>query len=528
MRTPIENGRNGGCDPDASVFLRLFVALFLALLLLGAGYDASEGINHYELAQNLLHTGTLGLNNPTSPVFSRGPDGRMYAMHEIGNALGMLPWIRVGNTATKLLNGRVPLDKVDRVSTFLVCLNGPIELAALVTIFFWMLIRYFGIPAGVGLGTSVALGFATMLLQYSKQVYDGMLLSVLLLGALACAMRYAQRPRLWLAALSGLLLGYGVITKIPAVFFIPAILVWLALSAWRASHDRGEVLKALGVACLPLLAAAIWQGYYNHLRTGSMWLPPVLVGRSAVYHSFVGGNFFVALTGVLLSPGKSIFLYSPPLLIGFLGWRAMLRERPREALMLMGFVLPFFIWQCSWNYWTGDWGWGPRYFLIVIAPLFLPAVFWLRDAPSRRRRLWMAVLVWGLVIQVAAVWNNWQYRFAVLVLSGHSEREMIWSPRFNLWVDAVLNVGRNLERMAGWREWDIVPGSSPLHTQAANTVNVWWANTPLASRAQIALLIGIFLLCVVDFLLWKAVSAACSGTRTPGARLSLEVPSVAP
>jgi hypothetical protein len=500
---PTISDQGRACELSPSRLLRLFMALFLALFLCAAGYDASEGVNHYDLAQNLVRNGTLGMKHTESTVFTRGPDGRMYAMHEIGNALTMVPWIVAGNAVSHLAGKRLKLDKADRLSAFLVCLNGPLELAAMATAFFWILVRRFRVSSAIAMQTCAALAFGTTLFPYSKLAYDGLLLSALLVGALACAWAYEEQPRLWLAALAGCFLGYGVITKIPAVFFIPAITWCLAAASWRAVSSRTELAKVLAAAGLPLLAAAIWQGYYNQLRTGHFWLPPVLTGHSAEYHTFRGAHFFTALAGVLVSPGKSIFLYSPPLLIGIAGWWLMYREHRGQALTLAGFVLPFFLWQCSWKYWTGDWGWGPRYFLIVVAPLMLPAAFWLKRATRARRLVWAAVLAWGFVIQTAAVWNNWEYRFAVLVQSGHTEAEMIWSPRYNLWVDAILNVGRNLERMAGQRAWDALPGSSPLHTQAVNTINVWWLNTPLSPRGQAVLLLGIVLLSLLDFFLWR-------------------------
>jgi hypothetical protein len=140
--------------------------------------------------------------------------------------------------------------------------------------------------------------------------------------------------------------------------------------------------------------------------------------------------------------------------------------------------------------------------------MLLPAAFWLKSATRTKRLLWDTVVAWGLVIQAAAVWNSWEHRFAIMVRSGHSEAEMIWSPRYNLWVDSVLNVGRNLERMAGLRAWDIIPGSSPLHTQAVNTINFWWLNTPLGTRGQTALLIGVVLLGLLDLFLWRTLLAS--------------------
>jgi len=515
-------------DLRAAHYLRLFLAVFLVLFLCGAGYDASEGVNHYDLAQNIVRTGSIGMERNPSTVYIQGPDGRRYSMHEIGNALTMLPWVAAGNLLSHVAGSRLTLDKADRLSAFLICLNGPLELAGICAVVLWILVRRFGFSSPIAMRTCIALAFGTTLFPYTKLAYDGLLLSALLVGALGCAWAFDEKPRTWLALLGGFFLAFGIITKIPGVFFVPAILWCLAAASWRAHHSWTGIAKVLTAAGAPLVAAVVWLGYYNALRTGHPWLPPVLTGPSASYHTFRGANFFIALAGVLLSPGKSIFFYSPPLLLGVAGWCLMYRVRRTDALLLAGFVLPFFLWQCSWKYWTGDWGWGPRYFLIIVAPLVIPVAFWLNQATRAKRRVWAAILAWGLVIQIAAVWNNWEYRFAVLVDSGHSESQMIWSPRYNLWVDSILNVGRNVERMAGRRAYDVLPGSSPLHTQAVNTVNIWWLNAPFGGRAQACLLAAIMFLVVLDYFLWRSLLVRSGEKASSPLPLSQGRPALAP
>src|SRR6266545_106220 len=85
--------------------------------------------------------------------------------------------------------------------------------------------------------------------------------------------------------------------------------VYLALRLrprWRL------VARLAGWAALtgaPFLVVAL---LYNALCWGS----PLATGYAPYFDAYWGENILVGLWGVFLSPGKSLFLYSPPLLLG--------------------------------------------------------------------------------------------------------------------------------------------------------------------------------------------------------------------
>jgi hypothetical protein len=227
----------------------------------------------------------------------------------------------------------------------------------------------------------------------------------------------------------------------PGVAFSTALLV-LGMLRWRAGRRSGSWLAGLGVGisllfrsdsalqvgvgllllpafvpwrrllrerwawvglALPILAAVLWTGWYSTLRDGTL-IPRVY-----------GGTFtrpmLAGLYGLLLSHGKSLFVYNPFLLLAIPGavalWR---RDRAATALLAVLAVARPLLYS-RWTAWYGGVAWGPRFLMPVAVPLSLLAVY----AASRIFRLRLvlrvpaalvvvALVIGGGVVSVASVW----------------------------------------------------------------------------------------------------------------------------
>jgi len=148
-------------------------------------------------------------------------------------------------------------------------------------------------------------------------------------------------------------------------------------------------------------ADLVLSGMYNNLRFGSFLNDGKL---SATHHLPypLFGNPVVGLLTLLVSPGKSILLYSPPLILGFLGFRSLRRRKPElaAAVFVATVVLTLFI--SSISFVGGDWCWGPRY-LVVLLPLWaLSFPFAWLDGTVKRRAIYIIASL-GLMVQVLAV-----------------------------------------------------------------------------------------------------------------------------
>jgi hypothetical protein len=132
----------------------------------------------------------------------------------------------------------------------------------------------------------------------------------------------------------------------------------------------------------------------------------------------------VGLSGFLWSPGCSVFVYTPLLLL--LPWTLphFWRTQRAECAVAVGIALCLLLFCARFELWPGLWSApGPRYLFLLTPVLLLPLGGWL-DLPrsvAQRALLWgLAAL--GLGVQLLLVLSRWteviegmEYKKAVLV-----------------------------------------------------------------------------------------------------------------
>ena len=174
--------------------------------------------------------------------------------------------------------------------------------------------------------------------------------------------------------------------------------------AWGAAHllsGRSPAVAALSWAAACLLKPVLWMtipvfALAIALDTRSLRGIPAAVRALGVFGAALGlhaagnrllyGSFFeggygaemfrfttplgVGLFGLLLSPGRSLFLYAPAVVAGLAG----LRRAPRAAVLLCaGVPLLHLLVVARWWSWEGGTAWGPRHLLPVLPLLVAPA-----------------------------------------------------------------------------------------------------------------------------------------------------------
>jgi hypothetical protein len=139
-----------------------------------------------------------------------------------------------------------------------------------------------------------------------------------------------------------------------------------------------------------MLPGALLVLAHNWLRYGSL-LEGGYAGEGFV------GNPLVGLYGLLLSPGKSLFLYSPILLVVPFAAGAFWRGFRAEALLTGALSIAILGQSAMWWAWWGGWSWGPR-FLVPLLP-FLVLVL----GALRVHRSWQATALVALLFLSVAV-----------------------------------------------------------------------------------------------------------------------------
>jgi hypothetical protein len=109
------------------------------------------------------------------------------------------------------------------------------------------------------------------------------------------------------------------------------------------------------------------------------------------------------LQGLLLSPLRSAFLYSPPLIGALIMWRRFLREQGRTAVFILSIPLLYLLVHSKFLGWHGGYVWGPRYLVPVTGFFLIPFIYLLEDFSRLRtsgKISVIAMLAGGLAIQL--------------------------------------------------------------------------------------------------------------------------------
>lgn len=176
-----------------------------------------------------------------------------------------------------------------------------------------------------------------------------------------------------------------------------AFTVWLGLLAvplfvpWQAIiRRRNVVLFALPVVMT--LGFFIW---YNYLRWGKLFVSSY---NGQGFHTPLG----LGLEGLVLSPGKSFFVFNPVAILGAVGLVLLLwRDRPLAVLCLV-LTIPRLFFFAKWDAWEGGVTWGPR-FLMPVVFLFVLAAVEVLNATTRRSFSWAAARASFVVLVLVSV-----------------------------------------------------------------------------------------------------------------------------
>lgn len=455
-------------EPATRALWWFLAALACTLAILHSGFDTTEGSDHARTALHWVERGSLGQAVRPQGVFTQGPNGLFYPVHELGAVLWQVPTAAAAIAAERLLGAvRAPNAPSEIVMSL-----GSLWLPLITAAGFWKWLEWrFAAPLHTRLTGSALLIFATMLLPYSRMLSDVSATGAWLTWGAALGARAASSGRAWAAAGAGAALAAAVLTRIPsAVAAAPLVLVMIANAD---PARRARVAMAASIGALPALAALLW---FNDVRTGSPFVPAFMLPQFDVVRMGTG-NVFEGIAGLLASPGKSIFVFSPALLLSVAGWRHLYRVAPVDALGVAAACAAFVVVHGSLGSWHADWGWGPRHFVFMIPIAWLPGALYVTSlqAGTTRRRIAIALITASLVLQGASMVVNWHYQYQLMWAGARLDDGTPWRAD-NQMTDTLRAAGGALARAAGVGPPapPALTGVTPILYAASTGVNVWW------------------------------------------------------
>jgi hypothetical protein len=320
--------------------------------------------------------------------------GRPQSPYPPGQAVAMLPWYAVGQFAAKSLPG-VPVALRDVVSDFFLTGQSAFCSAIAVALAFYIFLAL-GIAPKTSLVAAGMLAFATPLAAYSGWLFSEPLAAALLLGAAAALF---AKPRetpvpVGRALGAGALLGAALWVRPTHVIAVP---VFVAAIFVREGRKGLRPAIALAVAAGAGAALLLWRNAYLHGGAFEFGYPAAAEGGKAL--NTFQTPLATGLLGLLASPGKSTFLFSPPILLALLGLPRLWRRDRGLAVITAAAPVLYLLFFATYTQWEGGYCYGPRYVVPALALLGLGVGPALEAATRKTRFVAIAVFVAGLLVQ---------------------------------------------------------------------------------------------------------------------------------
>ena len=413
--------------PSPALALFVFLASLYVLTSGGHTYSYDEE-TMFALTESLVERGSVEIPS-CGPCLIIGsdpaPGGRNYSRYGPLQSLAATPLYALG----RLVAGDDPVARWFTTRFFAVLLNALIT-AGTATVLYG-LARSLAYSPRVALATALLYGLGSQAWPRAKTFFAEPLTTLLLLGAVACWWQLERRSResgvgsresdegrprtsrnfrlptpdsrLAYAAGVGLCCGLALATKWGAAIALPVLGLAGAVTLlrwWRAGLPPRAVF---GVALSAAVGLAVPVGLvlaYNYARFGSPWETGYGAGEVAAIQS---GDPWTPLRGFLVSPGKSIFLFSPVVALALPAWPLFARRHRALALVVAGLVAAHLAFYTRVPYWHGDVIWGPRYLDYVLPLLVLPLASGLAWLAARRGAARRLVATGGALVVAVAV-----------------------------------------------------------------------------------------------------------------------------
>lgn len=387
----------------------VLVAVWLAFFTRGH-LSSSDELNLYETTRALSEQGTLAI--PPVPNARRGSDGRTYSLYAVGPAVATVPFYVIGQIAEATLPAHwaralagEPIKASARVwggdlPIFFVMLCGPV-FAGLVVGLYLAIQRELGVSPRSALVASLLLGATTHLAMLSSYLLRHLFEGAAVFGGFLLLLRWRKSGRRSLLFWGTLCASLTLLTRLPAALAAVGFAVWIAPALFarlRELPSPAQKARELAAVALPVAIVLAFHLASNWVRWERLLFSPMTDEQSRFPYAF-----WYAAWGFLLSPGFSIFAFSPLLLL--LPWTlpGFFRDHRDEARMTVVVLVSFVCVFSLYDGWTGLWAApGPRYLFVPVLLLMLPLGAWLDENISIGARTATAVLAaTGLFVQVA-------------------------------------------------------------------------------------------------------------------------------
>jgi len=438
---------------ETRIFVFIFI-LFVAIFCLITGEHFREPL--YSFDERLHLATTLSLLTKGSLHFDP-IDSQTTSKFGILPAILAIPFYAVGSVISDIfqLEGAA---KSGVVYHFIYLVNAFIT--ALLLAFFYRFSRLLKYPRRSAFYSTVTLGLCTMILPYTKYFYISPIAGLLLFLSWMDLFKWSRKGKTGHLVRSGVWFGLLLLTRVDNITLVPIALLAisrkmftdsLAGEKWHSTLISKKAIIRYAAFLVPVIGGMGAHLFIEYLKYRGQ--PSGYVGEA------FSTNLFHGVFGNLFSAGRSIFLYSPPLVFAFIFFPRFSQRHFFAGFLVAGAVLMKLFLFGKWWGWNGGMCIGPR-FLLPVVPLFCLA---LNEGFYRWKRLagWIKGIGWisflsGLYVQILTV----LVRPGLLsenfhVMAGGDENQMVYIPNIAgiFPASGIIRMGIIDNWMASWRHF---------------------------------------------------------------------------
>ncbi len=427
-------------------------AALLYLAFLPPGIYSVDGNSMLGVSEAIVTSHSLtvpaGLGIP-------GRRGEIYSVYYPLQSLLAAPLVATAILAARLLHAPFHF-----IAAAFAGILPAVYTAATVAMVAWMALQLGSTLQGAR-RAALSFGFGTVAMVYARTFYAEPLLSLLIAGAVCLSFTRISR-KIFFAAMLALL---AVLAKPTGILLGPALSVYLLL---RKTPARFSILPAVGSGF-----GLLFYFFYNVVRFEN----PLSFGQT---WAFSLSTIPEGIPGLLVSPGRGIVWYCPPVLAVILGFRKAAKTRKTETLLIGALFAAFLVLHSFWSFWHGGWSWGPR-FLVPVLP-GLMALTGLLEEKAAKGLLVLAFA--GFLANAPAMVSFYERYYAEASEQGVSDSALRWSP---LRAPLLHAWGAASREIADARNHDVreifheagTPSATIAASRALRVVALWWWVLPV-------------------------------------------------
>ena len=429
---------------------RKIIAFFLfswsTLLFISSGIvESQDGLQYLTIARQIYYHQTFAMPTAKYPLDNihmntqLGRDGVEFSPTGLGYSVALLPAVAIEDVFNKLAGisytDKFPLDNDWPIMLFGSMTNSFFGAVFIVT--FYLFLKSFKYADAQSIFLSLFLFFSSNLVVYSKHSFAHMMFVTALWLSFFLLRKYRLTQKIRYLSAAAAAFGVLILSYNPTFMLtVPALGIYYLFSVpWKKLKTlkkkffilfRDILIAIISVA--PFTAVYLW---FNWVRFGN--------GASTGYGS---GSFvsvpvvtqaFVAYEGIwglLFSPGKSVFLFTPVLLLLIIFWFKIRKEYIPEIVTgsLISVIYIYFIGTLvggpDYFPWHGEASFGPRYLLPILPfGLLLVALLYRELTKLQKMYVFVPIASMGILIQLVGIVIPYQVRFSGfqydLMLNGH-------------------------------------------------------------------------------------------------------------